>query len=340
MKERTVSQRNFLGAFLGGVLGILTLGYVHVIVLPLGCFLGAVVGWWYQEIWQSVIASCHRGVASRRAWDQSKTGVRIIVLALVWLARRPTALIRWWRAHPMNRAYTIRTLVALTHLALNFTLFYCGKAVVSILYTDDDVGMSVLVFLLITIPVLFAQFAYLEDKTPAMRKFYLIFESYTARGPLRFFARDLAFLFLFEMVASVVLAWFAVIGGLFLIFVIVPTAAVVGAVKGIYQVSMRAGHWLCFGTTVVVTALTAWIVSPYLNDARILWIVALFAGLASAIVTEGFYRLLAHSERAQTIITATLKYQLASRCHAFMRITTIFGTIVSDRFRGAFEILA
>lgn len=370
MKERSVSRRNFVSAFEGGVLGILALGYLHPIALPFGCFFGVVVGWWYQEIWQSVTDSFRRGVAgTQHAWNRLTTFVltptrklkevrfdigpylkvfHFFVFAFVWVLRRPIVFIQWLLAHPVNRAYATRTLAVLTHLALNALwvvplVVYCFKATNSapngsampLLYV---MGGCILVPMLAMLVPPMRAFDF-DEEIPKMRKFYLVWERYAASGPLRFFAKDLANLFLWEIFISLfaggMLIWFTGIGGAFLLLVVAPISAMVGAIKGIYEVSMRAGHWLCFGTTVTVTALAAWVAHPYLNDARVLWTVALFAGLGSAVATEGLRRSLVWffsiSERAQAMVSVTLGAQLAPSGRAFWRITTS----VSDRFCNA-----
>lgn len=137
MTERTVSRRNLVGGFWGGILGILALGYLHPIALPFGCFFGVVVGWWYQEIWQSTVDSFHCGIVrTQHAWNRFTTFVltptqklrevrfdigpclkvcHFFLFAFVWLSRRPIAFVQWLKAHPMNRAYAMRTLAVLTN---------------------------------------------------------------------------------------------------------------------------------------------------------------------------------------------------------------------------------
>ena len=171
------------------------------------------------------------------------------------------------------------------------------------------------------------------ENTSLLRGFYRNWERYASRGAMRFFVRDLANFFLCQISIALFLGgaaiWFTSIGGAFVLLVVAPISAMVGAVKGIYQVSTKAGHWLCFGTTVVVTALTALMAYPYLNDARVLWTVALFAGLASASATEGVRRSLvwffSFSGHARAVASETLGAQLAPSGRAFWRITKQVG---------------
>ena len=77
MKERSVTQRNLVGAFLGGFAGILATGYIHPALLPGGCLLGVIIGWWYQEIYCTVADT----VQSTIQWTED-TANRIISFVL------------------------------------------------------------------------------------------------------------------------------------------------------------------------------------------------------------------------------------------------------------------
>ena len=135
MKERTVSRRNLLGAFLGGVLGILAFGFLNAILLPVGVFAGVIGGWWYQEIWASTDHGFRTGIKMARAlvtflftpahrlgewrkklWRElDDLDVPLLpflawlATPFVWLLRRPAVMLLWARAHPLHRAYLVRT---------------------------------------------------------------------------------------------------------------------------------------------------------------------------------------------------------------------------------------
>lgn len=331
MKDRTVSRRNFVGAFWGGILGILAFGYLHPVALPFGCFFGVVVGWWYQEVWQSVTDSFRRGVAgTQHAWNRFMTFVQ-----------RPAVLVQWM-TRQVNRWYITRTLAVLAHLALNALWVvplcnYCFNAslkgdIVSLLYI---LSLTFIIPVLVMILVILLPIMYISHEKRQKA-------GYVAIGPFRFLARDFVNLFRIEISMFLlmvgILIWFIGVGGAFLLLVAAPISVIVGVVKGIYEVSTRAGHWLCFGTTIIVTALAAWIAYPYLNDARALWTVALFAGLTSALVTEGLRRSLiwffSISERARTIALATIYSQLAPSRRTFWQITRTAG----NRFRDALRV--
>jgi hypothetical protein len=371
MKNRSVSQRNFVGAFLGGVLGILACGYLHPAVLPFGCFLGVIIGWWYQEIWQSVTDSVNHAVARvEHTWNQFtifvltptwklkniKIDIKIkpclkvlhsIIFPLIWLLLRPIAIIKWLMKHQVNRLYITRTLAVFTHSTINALwvvplVIYNFKAIE--LYESSESLIPVLHCMSMIFVPLFTMILPLvallnetdEETLKKMRRFYLNWERYVEKGSFRFYAKELSRFFLYEIsICSLFIggaAWFTVIGAVFVLIVVVPISAGIGLVKGIYKVSVKAGHWLCFGTTVTVTAFVAWTMHPYLNDVRILWFTALFAGLLSAALTEALRRSLVWSfsinERARLIALTRLYVQLTPSGRKFWQITTNIG----DRF--------
>lgn len=47
--RRSVTSRNFLGGFLGGFLGICAF-HLFNLLLPVGCLVGCVIGWWHEEM--------------------------------------------------------------------------------------------------------------------------------------------------------------------------------------------------------------------------------------------------------------------------------------------------
>lgn len=357
MKERTVSQRNFLGALLGGMIGILAFGYLHPIALPPGCFLGVIIGWWYQEIGQFAMKEFHQSTTkSLELWNCLTIFVPALINKLketkfdidpyikifysllfpvIWILRRPIACIRWLKAHPMNRAYSVKTLAVIMYIALNavwiVSLMMCwheyaqlvGKE--SIMPLFYFLGIGTITMMAIMPCALFSE----EGNKSKTQKFYLDWERYAARGPFHFFGENLLCLFKFEIslmfYGIAKLSWFIGVGGTFVLCIIAPISAVVGAIKGIYHVSTKSGHWLCFGVTITVSTLSAWFTYPYLSDARILWTVALFAGIISTVITEITRRFLVWffdtSEKIRIMTIMSLCKRLAPIRQKFWRIT-------------------
>ena len=341
------------------MLGILSFGYLHSVALPFGCLLGVICGWWYQEIWQSAVDSYHRGVAKTRfAWERTITFLltpttklkrarfdvgpylkllHLFLFMLLWVLRRPIVLVQWGKKHPMNRAALVRIFATICFVSLSLPWMFqlehwCG-AIVEAAGKDSLVSIIVLpmVFLpliLIAVPIFLNCHSYDDTDLQSMGSFYRDWSQYS-RGAFWYFYREVRNLLLYQVSITLLLAgiviWFLGAGGLFVLFIIAPISATVGVAKGIYKVSMRAGHWLCFGVTIVVTALTAWIVNPYFVDSRVLWLAALFAGLSSAVATEGTRRLLVRffsaNRKTQMVVARTLYEQLAPSSSKFVEVT-------------------
>jgi len=337
MSRRTVSQRNFIGAFLGGILGILAVGYLHPIALPFGCFIGVVIGWWHQEIYQFSANSFRRGID--RTYETLGDFTTFVVtqnighnighkakLLAVWFLSRPIALVKCLGARPLNRALAVGILALLTYSILNsFVSEVVASQVINYLYAIalpiEIIKILILISGLMMIGAAFSVVLYLVgENQETILKMWGSSKSRWAiiSRPFQFFIRVLAKIFLVEIsmffYLGAMLIWFTGIGAAFIFIVIAPISAIIGAVKAIYYVSTKTGHWLCFGTTVVVTALMALVTKPYLSDARVLWAVALLAGLTSAVATEAVRRLLVQlfliNERAHVIVAATFIVQL------------------------------
>lgn len=372
MKKRTVSQRNFIGALLGGILGILACGYLHTILLPFGCFFGVIIGWWHQEIYQSVLNAVRQSIirlreswnrfivfilTPRRKLQEIKLKVKFdlspwlkfihaVLFSIVWLIRSPVIFVRWFKAHPMNRAYLARAFAVAVYTILNALwiiplVIRWWKAFEAM--AGNESSVMPLVYLLgiifiVIIPAVAPSMFLSKMESSSMKRFYRDWERYAKCRLLGFFLRDLVKFFLCEtsmiLFLSGILFWFAAIGGIFVFLVVVPISAIVGLIKGIYRVTIRAGHWLCFGVTVVVTGFSAWLTHPYFNDARILWVVAILTGCVSGVVTEGVRRSLAWlfnvSKKMHRTAVASLHEQLTPSGRLFWRITVKVGEKFSE----------
>ncbi len=368
MKERSVSQRNLLGAFVGGMLGILALGYFNnSLLLIVGCFAGVIGGWWYQEIGQYVVDSFNAGVMKSkefvgfvftpvhklRAWraelwqdiDNIDAFYYLALFAIpfIWVLRRPAAIILWAREHPGNRAKLVRILAMPVFWAINVAwLIPVG------LWMTKEAGrlnhvpaglfpilgcivMLVLGLYTIVVPLIARGEA---DEHPLVRVYdeYQDWNRYVSQGPIGFFFSELAFWYKSWLAASLFMiasaAWFIGAGAVFLGIIGVISGAI-GLVKGVYQVSFRTGHWLCFGTTLATTAISASVFHDYLGNVQILWIVALLTGVVAAVATEAARRMLVHfftkhrSVRALALLS--LERQLQPSGRMFMQISTRAG---------------
>lgn len=76
--------KNTVGAFLGGMLGILGAGFVHVALLGPACVVGVLLGWGYRDLYRIVPATVHRNA------DKART--RLSVGQARWSGRTRKAL--------------------------------------------------------------------------------------------------------------------------------------------------------------------------------------------------------------------------------------------------------
>jgi hypothetical protein len=370
MKSRTVTQRNLAGGFLGGMFGMLAFGYLNTGMLPVGCLLGVVIGWWYEVIGQAITNSTMLGVVKVKHGWQIVLGspirklseievsfspatrflgnivaalLVILSLPLLWVA--PLArFYRWLRARRTRRWVAIRVVATLLFFALNclwaipawqnvLTFEKAEKGSATELFvTLNFFGTLMSTIILSMLPPIFAFIDRRRDDN------YRSYSYFCMHSTTRSVLNELRTLFYMEvlvvLMVGLMLAWFGVAGMAFVIIFIVPIAAVIGLAKGVYVAATRAGHWLCFGVTLVVTALSAWLVPPHIGDnPYILWIVAMATGALSGIATEGVRRLLVlwlEKARLNWLVTEPIANRLRSGCVAFGRWTeNTFGTLQS-----------
>ena len=314
MKVRSITQKNLAGSFFGGTLGILAFGYLHPIAMVVGCFLGVIVGWWYEIIWQSAMNSFHKSVTSIQ---KTLKRLKVIILTpagkfkeiefnikpwlspLLWTIQRPIVIWHWLKTHPMNRVYTVNAFASIAFIGINSLWFIpLGKLVIASANTVSQdsinpllqlIGMIVILVIAILLPIIILSTP--EDGLKGMKRYYQEWEYYDTHNPISFFCKKLIDHFIcgirLSLYSILKLTLLIVAGSTLLTVVFLPLAIVFGLVKGIYKVTTEKGHWLCFGVTLTVTTLSAWLTYPYFGNTQILWIVALLTGTVSAAVTEG-----------------------------------------------------
>lgn len=234
MKERTVSRRNLLGAFLGGVLGILACGFFNAFLLPVGVFAGVIVGWWYQEILASTMNGFHTGILMARSlgvflftpahrlsewrkklWRELGDLDPPLLLFLawvatpfIWLLRRPMAGVLWICAHPLHRAYLV--LAAILPVFYTIATAVIGSLALVLHWTAQGVDMKysfwsvpvmaagVMLFCLyitsLVMPFMIWSESENEQKFTQMRRIYRVWKRYTSMGALRFYGSELRFI--------------------------------------------------------------------------------------------------------------------------------------------------
>lgn len=338
MKERTVRARNFLGALLGGMLGILGFGYIHPLALPFGCFLGVVIGWWHQEIWMEISGKFSQGVAYWARLNEKAAGlvaVRIansrkkeimkpllqkiskaVTFPYVFVracARRIKSLVA---EHPMNKAWLLSVSAQLLNFAIIMVMIHYFEAWVKDIHGKGLIHLTFFpIVCSLTAAMIFAGNATTKELgLKDMNRFYARWNYLLSHGSLRYFFKEvgetfyrIAFFFVFFISIATCYA----IAGFVLLVVTALFCLIFGAVKGFYQAATKSGHWLCFGVTLVVTALSAWITFPWLGNKLWVWIIALATGLMSAAITEVVARLVVRYLERMTKLKQAISGSLA-----------------------------
>jgi hypothetical protein len=345
MEQRSVTHRNILGGFFGGFLGILTCGYVHFLMTPVGLILGLLGGFYYQEIgalvareWnltQTRVSSTRRRVRAslylysrkpkritRKIWRNADVIVfwplNILGTIIVWMFSNVLLLSgfrRLLRKHPMNIAYALRGVAA--------TIFYGTNSVLLCLFARELWSHAVkgsgsegliliggILFGSFTLMVGITTFSDHGEELRALRYFYKSWQR-LENGKAKFFCEELVTLYrnqvaMFLMLLFAMTYWF-IAGAAYLAVVFAPVMAVAGFVKGIYHLAMRTDHWLCLISTVLVTFTAAYFGYSHFGSTILLWGIAFLTGAVSGLVTEFARKLLAQLYAASAWLMRTVE---------------------------------
>lgn len=310
---RSVTSRNVWGGFWGGVLGIMAFAW-YPLLLPVGCFGGVILGFWYGELALGVLArlrASHRrleraiaiagsgaAVVSRLGGVLPRVAATFLVIAgrcrmaagasAAAVATAVGAMWRWLGAHPMNRADVVSVFAVVVFLVINVAwliptrgqeeTIWRYRQLVPIIWMIT--GCAILVRL---IPRFGGSGNVLDDMAAYYRRYAL----WAAYGPVPFFLRDLIVLLgaqIFVAVVFVLALAGVVAGGTVLTLVFGLSLATALACEFI-RLALRRNHWLCFFVTLAVTAVSAWVSRPYVEGAY-LWLVAVATGSVAGALTE------------------------------------------------------
>ena len=236
MKERSITNRNFCGGFLGGTLGILAFALVYPYLLPIGCLIGVVIGFWYQEIIQAIVDSWKETIllwkwriykakvflkllfSVRFVLSKAKKytvdpvarffthNINISFMASFFNLKKSTFL-RWIIGHPMNRACFLKIIAASIFWSINLLLgvviFYVSLNSVDTAKPENPLplffflGLCLWGFSVVVLPIV--MFSRGEGTKTKMRNFYREFRRYSEKGAFRFLIRNLLMLFYAEL---------------------------------------------------------------------------------------------------------------------------------------------
>ncbi|MBD3360007.1 MAG: hypothetical protein GF365_04870 [Candidatus Buchananbacteria bacterium] len=343
MTKRSVANRNLWGGFWGGVLGILSFGLIHQYLLPIGCLLGVVSGYWYQEICQEIIRSWQQTLArwgeeyaigqkKLRSMFQRQSALlkkvkkflqshnlefnlpikEILALLRHFFTISNSPIVKWLRAHPMNRFYTIKGLVWLSHGVIHL-LWFIPLCKFWISTANDPEPEKFILLMLGVISIFSIMFciaitSFNPEKTLYdMKNYYRQYELFNQKGPIytyfyTFIALAIRQITVFLGVAGV-LSYGLISGIIVSTIIFLPVIAFLGIIKALYKISLRTNHWLCLGITLIVTTAMALITKSYLGYPLLIWLIALITGCLSGLTTEGLRRLIAWDFAKNTRLT-------------------------------------
>ncbi len=322
MKTRSVMSRNVMGGFLGGMIGILAFSW-NSFLMPVGCFIGVLFGYWFQEIIDLVIDFPKRifrrfslirrwlsGVSNEFIKEITKTTVWfpewLFYKAILWfrvLCVNPVVwffgwLSRVWKfltdSHPMNTAYVLQGIAVFI-----VTAMCCSGAVWFWYAADmqhiDNNSFMILPFMTVVLSSIMVPVSLLcsvvnvdtDDISLKMRHFYKVYGRIEKLGKTIFFIREL--LVCTGYAVFILLVAF----GSMCAVVMLPVAVILfmccivilGFFRALYIVAHYEGHWLCFGVTLITTTIMALSTQDILSGVM-LWIVALATGCLSGVCSE------------------------------------------------------
>jgi len=231
----------------------------------------------------------------------------------IWFFTRPIACWKWFNRHPMNRAYALKALL----IVLEFTCIVAITAFLVHYFMPENLGGGIgfdgrlipakaprltdyvfgtILFSFFSLLIPFVCFMNMFDDYTA-KDFYIDFSDYASLGPVKYFFHFMFKAFIMQAkIAILALLSIVYFSGMVIMFVgifVAPLAIIIWTVKGVNEIIMRRGHWLCLGVTMTVTTLVVYFLNPYFGNISILWATALGAGMASGGLTEGLRRTIA-----------------------------------------------
>lgn len=306
--EKSNVGRHLIGGFVGGMLGIFAFYLINKAMLPVGCFVGCVLGFWWDRITVVLRGGLQilRGQTSEPqvAAHPAKKAVsdeflgRCLAVVVFWAS----VAFATYYIHRNNPTPTDIGFIALflTPVITGFVIAWRYRETGYSAHTNDKGDNP---------DDRYINAARREElRVLRQRDFYRLYALRSVWGPWLFareFAITLFLLFAFPVLLACFMAT-ALAGILVASMPVLLVAAIGFVLHGIYQIAVGRGHWLCVGTTIVVTALTAYLLGDQVQGTA-LWIAAFIAGCASGLVSVGAHWLLRTSLDASPRVKDFLK---------------------------------
>lgn len=307
----SVSVRNFVGGLLGGTTGILLAQYIHPSALPLGVVFGVVFGWFHSEL-IALFRSAHQRACAATggavqvaneavAYLGRVSGLppafmrflhfvveRVVVGSVVWIATAPGRMYRWLKADSMNPVCAITKGFAVAWMLSGAPLGYLvGTEFFHTPKHEEGVLGGVLDLVMMIGGCLAHQFQgtdsdqsgrYRRELTVATRHDYIWLLAYLTVMHLRYTIG-------FGVFVTVAVGW-AIPSALAAVCGVYLALFVLCLFNEVHALFKNSGHWLCLGTTLVVTGLSWMYFHDRFEHAAVVWSVALATGVASGAATE------------------------------------------------------
>lgn len=324
---KKVTSRNLIGGFLGGAIGILSSWYVAPAFLPLGVLIGVVLGWWNEDIVQlfreahrqakkaatglvsifdQAVASLTRlcGMSTKAAgvsrWIIAKAIVGSFVAIISSSLKLWNALVRftkWTARHQVNQVYVIDITIY-----LSFILVLPAIAFLIEPYFGISGGNRGILTMATAVATWGGSMIYRMQHEAAANtelselcQFYREWEVISHHGwfvyLLYTIGQHVRYSIGTALFATIAGPWF--LGMAMVGFIgVYPLIAAIAFARGFYNLASQAGHWMCLGVTMAVTGILWPVYHQSFADPRVLWIVALGAGIASGGLTEVIRRVM------------------------------------------------
>lgn len=299
MEERSPTNRNLWGGFLGGFLGILCCHFFNPATLPLGCFVGVIIGYHFDRI--GSIGSD----AYQRAWLAANQQVK-------WPAWDiPSPVSRWsWLTNRVNQTLAplkrfvehwrsdLEYRVAIVSDAAMYVYILAQLGVVCWLimwnnyYQPNQPPAPTLITWVLL--VLFGYLHTIHFRCEQLTRSEISLANaanvriWNRFGAIGLFIHELFLGFYHQVVGTVTVILYFTINSLsysILALAMIVLGTGVLTLRGLCRLAMRPDHRLCLLTTLLVTISSAWLGRHWLTGS-LLWLVAFATGCIAGLVSE------------------------------------------------------